>query len=310
MNTTAPNSPKHWWRVAVRWILAVAILWFLGSRLVDDWPAVRAAADSLRYGWLAIGVVPGLLYFPLRVAAWRSILNQVGVLTSFGQAARVWMNGEIIRYIPGNVWSVLGRVAQAEQLGTSRAVVFASMVLETLLLLLASAGVSAVGLMVYAAYDFPGRSFLLLGLVGLTVVAAAARWLNVWLRLVERLLRRSQGVGRLTSSFRPFTQMTLSWIAYALFQLAVAMSLGAVPNGPAAIALIGIFTLSWLIGYVSFITPSGLGVREVVLVWLLRPYVDQPTALLIAVMSRVLMIFMELAVFAAVHVSTRPRRIA
>lgn len=309
MNTTAPNSPKQRWGVAVRWIIAAAIVWFLGSRIANDWPTVQSSFSRLRWAWLAAGLLPAIVYFLMRVAAWRNLLKHLNVPSRFGTAAMVWANGEVVRYIPGNIWSVVGRLAQSTKMNTNRTTMFMSMVLETIVLMLAATGISAIVLIGYPDFKFPMRTVILVVIAGLTLFFASPRPLRWLLHLLQRLLRRTDDAPVIGHAFTAFGYMAIAWLMYALFQLTVAVGLGVTLNFSMLVTMIGAFTLSWIIGYVSFLTPSGLGVREVALVWLLRPYVDQSTALLIAVLSRVMMIAVEVAIVGAVNMLFR-RRIA
>lgn len=295
-------------RDGLRWGLALAILWFLGSRLATDWPTVRPALRDLDWAWMAISLIPGAAYFGWRISAWRMILAELQIRATWVVIGRIWANGEMIRYIPGNVWSILGRVAQSATLGATRTAIFASMVVETLILLLAAAGLSAAGLQAYPGYDAPWRPLLLLAIGLTTLIAATSRPLNALMKLAEKILRRREPIGRVSSGPAVYAVMVLAWTAFALFQLAIAASLGAVPDAQTAIAMSGAFTLSWLLGYLSFLTPSGLGVREAALVFLLRPFMDTPTAVLIAVVSRVVMIVVELGVVAVLNLAARKER--
>ena len=60
-------------------------------------------------------------------------------------------------------------------------------------------------------------------------------------------------------------------------------------QGAADLARLGCASiLAWLIGYVSLITPGGVGVREASFVLLTAPWLSQPEAMLISLIQRVL----------------------
>ncbi len=285
----------------LRWVLAAVIFWFLSRRLVSDWPAVRTAISTLDWRWMIVSLIPGLAYFFLRAESWRTILRMLGVSVKFRPTARVWMNSEIIRYIPGNIWSVLGRVAQAGQIGATRTVVFTSMVVEVLMLVAANIGLSALLLVQYDAFRFPGRTVVLaLALVG-SLLVMHPRLTQLFARLIFRVLKRLEPVPNVGSGPSGFAAMTLAWLAFALFQLFIVQALGFSAAWEHPAALTGVFLLSWLIGYVSFITPSGLGVREAVMVVLLQSYFSTSEAILIAVVSRVFMVLVEVVGLAVVN---------
>ena len=57
---------------------------------------------------------------------------------------------------------------------------------------------------------------------------------------------------------------------------------------------IGFFSFSLLVGYLSFLTPSGLGVREAVVTFGLSKSVLIPQVALISIFSRIILILSEL----------------
>ncbi len=63
--------------------------------------------------------------------------------------------------------------------------------------------------------------------------------------------------------------------------------------------IIGIYATAWTIGFLSFITPSGLGVREGMLSLLLTVYLPPATATLVALLSRLWSTLAELVLASA-----------
>ena len=300
--TEGNSKPKLPYRMILRWLLVVVIFYFLGQRLVHDWPSVQDALGRISWKWIGLSLIPGFLYFVPRVASWRSLLRNLGVRTRFWQAGKVWVNGEIVRYIPGNVWSVLGRIAQSGSIGTTRMVVFSSMVLEAILLVAACTMLSAVFLVGYTAWVFPLRTLLLLILAGAMLLITHRRVAQWFVSVVFRVLKRKDPAPTVQGMASAFGWMTLSWIFFELFQLIIIVSLGIAMTLSDGIALMGALLLSWLLGYLSFVTPSGLGVREAATVLLLRPYMGTPEAILVAVVSRVFIILVEIAALGIVNI--------
>jgi uncharacterized membrane protein YbhN (UPF0104 family) len=96
--------------------------------------------------------------------------------------------------------------------------------------------------------------------------------------------------------------MVLSWLMFAAFQVLVVQALGLLLVSE-LITLAGVFLLSWLLGYLSFVAPSGLGVREAFLVALLGPFMGAPQAVAVAAVSRVLMIAVEVLMLGLAQVT-------
>ena len=58
---------------------------------------------------------------------------------------------------------------------------------------------------------------------------------------------------------------------------------------------IGIYAMAWTVGFLSFITPAGLGIREGALSFLLSTLLPEATAIFVALLSRFWYLTVELA---------------
>lgn len=300
-----PSPRRGVLREFARWLLVAAIVFVLLQRLARDWPLVRGNLSDLSWAWIAAGTVPAVAYFLVRIVAWRSALASLGVRPRFLPVASVWMNGEIIRYIPGNLWSVVGRVAGALKLGATRTAVFSSMVIEAVTLVASAFGLSCVLLIGYPQFAFPGRTALLIVGAVLSAAVALRAVAAVIVRAIYRMLRRGEEPPDVRGAGAVYRGMVVAWICFALFQLTIVRALGFPVD---SVVLAGIFTASWLVGYVSFVTPSGLGVREAVLTAMAIPYFGVADSILIAVLSRVAMIVIEVSLLLVVNAVNRAGR--
>lgn len=288
-------------REILRWGIAMAIGFVLIRKLAQDWPTVRSSLATMRNGWIAIAPIPAVLYFFTRIQAWRSILARLTVTTPWWPAAAVFMNSEVIRYIPGTFWAFLGRVVQGKKFAPNRMTIATSLVLEMLLLACVSLGLAALFLIGYPRFLFPARLlvlFLVMLFCLLPLVPAIARRGVV---VLARLLRRPTAVGFSGSLVVPYGWIAASWALYTLFHVSVAVALHWPASLASLTALAGITLLSWFLGFVSFITPSGLGVREGIVVLLAIPYLTTTDAIVFSVVSRVILTFIELIILAGIN---------
>ncbi len=95
-----------------------------------------------------------------------------------------------------------------------------------------------------------------------------------------------------------FTLFILTWLlggisTYFLFASVYSLDITQLP------AIVGIVSLSWVVGFVSFIAPSGLGFREATMTFLLAFIVPAPIAALLAIVARLFATIIEV-VFAGV----------
>lgn len=311
--------PLLWWR---RWrgpvqviIFCIALL-FLALLMRSQWQALQTHEWHLSPGWLLISFLPWGLSMALEIEMWRSILFGIGETTSSRQrklswsaATQIWFLSAIIRYIPGNVWQPLGMAQLSAQEGIRPAATFTSIVVHQAL-----SGL-AVALMGTTYFLWVGQlgilRFLLPILIAVPALAIGlqARWLE---SLLNWLLRR---VGRdplhLNFSSRTLAGLVLGYIvSWSLLGLGFAALVRALtPIGWDILPhLIPAFALAWLIGYLSLLTPSGLGVREGVLVWLLGGLLTMPVATVASLVQRLWFIVAEAAAALVSLVMWRRRR--
>jgi uncharacterized membrane protein YbhN (UPF0104 family) len=251
-----------------------------------------------------LGFILQVLSFGL---IWRTILIRLGWRLDLRTCLRVYLASEFVRYIPGNVWHVITRIVWIGKYGVPRSVAFASMTVELITKLAAGALVFGVSLLFWS--DMGAVTTLLrntpilmaLGIgtiVGLLIVLHP-RILNGLLNFALRILKREPVV--LTLRYRDILLVTLAWsmswlIAGCAFYVLLLALLPAAPLAMLPIC-IGIYAIVWDIGFLSVITPSGLGVREgamVALFALALPVIPVALATIVAVLSRIVSTIAEL----------------
>ncbi len=250
---------------------------------------------------------------------WRAILARLGGGLDVRAAQQIYLGSEFVRYIPGNVWHVFTRILWAERRGIPRVTGLASMTIELATKITSAALVFALTLLVWpdvrglaGALGSGGRTVpLLIGLVGvpLLLVGLHPRLLAGVLNFGLRRLGRSPVSFALR--YRDLLVITLLWSASwvvggAGFGLTVLALAPSVALTPAMLAIcVGIFAIGWDIGFLSFITPSGIGFREGVIALLLALAGLVPVAavaIAIALVARLVGTAAELVCVTGAHV--------
>jgi glycosyltransferase 2 family protein len=283
---------KHMQRLCrARWFklisaLGVAIAWivFLGKQLylLVDYPL----QNYIRF--ILVAVVFGGLHFFSTALCWAFLfrsMSQEREALPLLQATRVWMYSMVARYIPGNIWHILGRIARAADLSISPSLIFASAVLEQILMLI---GAFAVAVALLPLSSIGGQA---VGWSWLFLAAGIAflhpRMFGVVLTWLFQKLQQPGLDWKYT-----YTSMLLMAAAYCLPPVFAGMSLLVILSGFVSIGVmdmvlvIGASAFAWVVGYLSFATPSGLGVREAVLVGLLAQVYPLPVAILVSLLGR------------------------
>jgi hypothetical protein len=237
---------------------------------VDALPALHPT-PALAAAFIA-GVLVQLAAVVLATSSWRALLRGAGVDHPWRDCFRAIGGSAVAKYVPGNVFHLVGRAAVASDDGVAAGVVVGTMALEALLVLV-SAGVVGGPALVTRLDELralvPARGLYVLAVIAIVAVVVFAFG-------VRGVLRRRQAR---TSPGALATALLLDVVTFVLLGGAMAGTLAAVlaTNGDAAaidaralvVACVPAFAIAWALGFVVPGAPGGVGVREAAFVLLL-----------------------------------------
>jgi len=250
-------------------LLALALL-FLALVLRGQWRELLLYRPVLRL-WPLLGSYA--LLFPamlLEVWLWRRLLTALGSPLPLRRASGIWFSSNLVRYVPGNVWQFLGMMELGAQSGIRRSTVLLSILLHQVLSNLAGLCIGAYAI---GYSELGGSGWIPAAAAGFVAALLFSPWA---LPRLLRLLNRAVGGADERISLTPrlvvvlFCGYCLYWlIAGGAFWLMSTALFASSP--PGALAWASAYAAAYVIGYLSLLTPSGLGVREGVLALLLAP---------------------------------------
>lgn len=303
----ALRSP--WLRAAILAAVLGSWGWFLWSQF----DALRAYPWQIEARPFAAGLLWGAVYFAGLAVCWTLLLRTMGGAAravGLADGVHIWLSTMLARYIPGNVWHIVGRVALAGRLGVSKSQVAASATVEQLLTLMGALAVFGLGLPFWRGGAGPEAWMLLLIPAGLALLHPRA--LGALMAWAARRLGRPELAW-------PYTYPAMLGLlgAYTLANLAAGAALYVIVDAlagaePAQFAfLAGATGLAWAAGYLSLLTPSGLGVREAALTALLAAALPLPVAVAASLAHRLALTLGEVIAVVCSFILTRtlrPRR--
>lgn len=277
--------------------LPVIILALFVYQVKKNWADLTAYTFQLNPWLLALAFLGFMLQELSYGLIWRAILARLGSHLGLRTCLRIYLASEFVRYIPGNVWHVLTRILWVSKYGVSRPVAFASMAIELITKLAAGLLVFSISLLFWQ--DFGKVSSLLQGslLDILGIASIIALFIGLHPRILSGVLnwalcRLKREPIELTLRYGDILFITLAWcvswiVAGTAFYILLLALWPAAPIVAWPIC-IGIYAIAWDIGFVSFITPSGLGIREAAIVALFALALPLPTGLatIMALLSR------------------------
>ena len=298
--------------------LPLVILGFFLSFIIAQWK--QLVAHPFQWNpWLIALAFCGFMLQELSYGLiWQAVLARLGSRLDLRTSLRIYLASEFVRYIPGNVWHVLARILWVGKYGVSRPIAFASMTVELITKLAAGAIIFGCSLLFWGSLGTV--STLLVGktlVIALSVVILISLFVILHPRILGGLLNTGLRLLKkepitLTLRYSDILLVTVAWcvswiVAGTAFYI---LTLALWPTLPiAALPIcIGIYAIAWDVGFVSFITPSGLGFREVTIGGLFALSLSiLPLTLgsILAILSRVVSTLAELVCVSVAYLAGR-----
>lgn len=277
----------------VGWPLAFLSLFFVVKLIYSNANLFQDLQD-INFLLLSIGIIFFLLYFFTRSLIWQEIIKERGNKLSFRKSAYFWEISEIKRYTPGNIWSFLSRTKLFTKDNMTTKDMIYSLFSETILIVLGCFIASTI----YISSLFNNAIFdiFLFALSLLSIIFYVFAY-----RINKRI--KFKGIFEKINNIIPgenyehnFKLYFLSFLSFTLFGIATYFSASAIfyLNPKDAVLTVSLSVFSLLVGYLSIVTPMGLGVREGVMTLGLSKSLTLPQAGLISIFTRVIFILSEL----------------
>ena len=297
------------WLVRVAQVLLVVIVTYgivralvpeLGKISVDDFKQWKPNA-----GLLAVSLACLLTMYLTHCLVWRSITTKLGgIKPDLQSTLRIYFVSSLGRYIPGKLWQIAGLAMLAQQAGISPVAATAASVA-------AQIGFMSAGtiFLLIALPDWGGRA----PLIGAAVLLAFV----VVVFLGRGLLRKRLGtkIGNALELLETIRWQDAArwWLVYAATWLLLGAAFvlfvrSFVPLESSQILRVaGTVAASYLAGYIFIFSMAGLGIREGVMVGLLRGAgVPAAAAIVISVVSRLWFTAAELLPLLLIPITQKP----
>jgi len=273
------------------WAAVAASLVFVGVQVwsTAPWRLAATHAQTLVAAVMCGSLLYGMAGFLLS-SAWYHLLGAGRTGTPPRLHHAVYGQTQIAKYLPGNVFHLVGRQMMGRRLGYNQGRLALASVLETLLLLLV-AGCLSLPILIPR---LDGDLLLILAVTSVVLALIAARW-----RSTMPLGALLDLVGRSDHS-RVLVARSIAWLLlrslllYGSFFLAAAAVLWMVATsvtdpGHGRLGLadgLSVVAFAWLIGFVTPGSSAGIGVREAMLIAMLEGTFGPAASGLIAIALR------------------------
>jgi uncharacterized membrane protein YbhN (UPF0104 family) len=277
------RTPLQWISILGTFLVLLSF-YYIGTQLwgyreaLASWTPTTATILPVAFGIITYALANFLL-----AAAW------IGLLRVCGETKVVWRNlcsiygkSQIAKYIPGNIAHIAGRHTMGRVAGVSHSHLAVAALYEIIGLVSAALIITLMG----------GRSVL--------DQFAAITW---WIYGLPIIIVGYLATPWLMKRFRPDTPsaspllMLRPLIYYVLFFLVSGIALAVIgvysdsfTQDIDYLIILSAFAIAWSVGFLTPGAPSGIGIREAVLIILLSPSTGEANALMLALIFRLVTI--------------------
>ncbi|MEI2777443.1 MAG: lysylphosphatidylglycerol synthase domain-containing protein [Tetrasphaera sp.] len=282
-----------------RIVLAVLVPAAVVVALVTNWADVEPHLRAVSPGALVLSVVAGLGAPVFTMLGWRVVLADLGSPLPLPPAAGIFFVGQLGKFVPGSVWTVLAQAEIGSRLRIPRRRSAVAGLVSVGLSLLTGLAVGLPALPLLLRRD-DARAVTVLVVLAIPVLALALhpRVLNAAVARGLRLLRREplehDLSGRAVATMAGW--FLLAWASAGASVAVLARDLQpGIGIRDLGVSCICGFALASAAGMLAVLLPAGLGVRDGLVVLLLGTIVPLPAATAIAVINRFVTTFADVA---------------
>lgn len=284
-----------WLKFLIGWPFILLAFYFIFKTLYDQAPTLLSSIHQVNIPLLCLGIVCFIIFYFVRGYIWQQILERYNYKLSFRKSCYLWCVSEFKRYIPGSIWAFMGRAFQFEKEKVEKKDVARGLIIEAEVFVMGCVVVSLLALPILVP-SFLHPYLIWFNLLGLLLVLGYCNAQKVVVLFPKKI---QKVIAFLLPTFSFYDMLSLvitSSVALFFFGLGNYFVITAITylDLQSIFSLIGVFVLAFLAGYLSIITPAGLGVREGIMILTLTKLIPSGLAALAAVFSRILLIISEL----------------
>jgi hypothetical protein len=285
------------------WVLILAAVAWHVRKLANDWSQQGGSLDSLRLNpwWLVASAAAYLLAQFSFGAFWRVLLRALSVEPSWWELFRAYCIGTLGKYIPGKAMVVVIRTGMIPKGRTGRFPVALSVFFETTTAMMVGCAVACLCLapIVPGAWMFWGGAG---AVAAALVVCLSPPFFTRAIKLASlpfavSPISREAVTAWFAALRRPIVLCSAAgWMLFGTSFWAVMMALGVQCATTEDFAfLTGVTALATAGGFLFVFLPSGIGIRELIIIQLLAPRYGQSQAVIASLLLRTVWTLAEVA---------------
>ena len=283
-------------------LITLGILYFLGRRLALNWKDVSNYSWKFHLPWLFLSCIVLCFCSLLTVLPCLAFWRQRGIQISYYQGLRIFCLSNLGRYLPGKVGLFLGFIYCCQRVGITKKEALFGFALRVGFTTLSGILIS----LCFYLFNPVSRHFAFIegtihavSILLIVCPCGIAIFICFRKKIVRFVSKKVGHVDRLPKFSG--LQLLHFLLVYLILWCGVGLAFFLFLKSLYPLEwhlmpeMIGIYVIAWTVGFLSFITPAGLGIREGALSFLLLTFLPEGTAIVVALLSRFWHLTIELA---------------
>jgi len=293
------------YRVLLKWIIVLPIFIFLGKMVWENWSQIKEASFSFRFLPLFLSTLLFALSYFIQIWAWYLITLKLNIALPWNETVRNWFTSQLGKYLPGKVWIFLSRFYLYESKGKSKKAITLALYFETITMVMAAGLLSFISL--FSSWK-DHSSYLGISTPWLILLSIGA-FLFLHPAVLQKIINSILAFFKRDPISISLSYLNILWIlgicvlCWMIGGIGFYLFIDSVyPISPQQVLfLIGALTISSTLGLLALFAPSGLGVREGALVYLLSSIMPSSVAVILSILTRLWMTLIEIGLIGMVY---------
>ncbi|MCD6531457.1 flippase-like domain-containing protein [bacterium] len=280
---------KSRWKKWVGIVISAVALGYLIRSLVISYEEGEVNLEQVDFKYLVLGVLIVIIAYFVLGLLWREVYR--GLYSrdvKYYVALAMMFLPNIMRYIPGKIWFVFGIAYWADRwdLKVTDAIVSSLVMMAISLSAAVAVGLATIGFS--GAINIP--PWVLVGWIFFTVIFFTTPVFSFTVKIAARFFKKNylSEIEKIPFALflKGFVIGVLYWIMMGLSVYVMGFAVRELPFS-SCFKIVGAFSMSYFAGYVTLISPAGLGIREGAFAALLPKSIPYGERVMISLLSRV-----------------------
>ena len=288
-----------WVKFFVGWPLSILSILFIVKYVYDQNSSLNLSFSDINPIFLVLGIFLFFAYFLLRSYLWQTLLKEKNYKIPFGENTYRFAFSELKRFTPGNIWSFLSRASLFNELGVDKKTIGVSTIADIQLVII-GCGIISVFAIPLILNPSDQLRINLQTLLPISVFLIVLYFLIIGAIYKKRFDKNASFFSsiwlpsfKINSKLKVGLISVFTYFMFGIWNYFILISI--YPLVEANLLVISsFFVFSLLVGYLSFITPMGLGVRELIIASGLSAIMSTADAGAVSIFTRIVLVLSEL----------------